>query len=135
MSQVTRQALAAILVKQASSTESSKQFSLATAAYLLKTHRTSELTSLMRDMMQLRIEQGNIEIMVVSEHRLSSRSRDDIKKLASKLFAGLKSVIISERIDPTLIGGVKLELANQQLDLSIRSKLDKFKHLTFAGKD
>jgi F0F1-type ATP synthase delta subunit len=34
-----------------------------------------------------------------------------------------------------VIGGVRLSLANQQLDLSVESKLNKFKQLTAAGKE
>jgi len=37
---------------------------------------------------------------------------------------------MSERIDPDVIGGIRLELANQQLDVSIRSRLNKFIQLT-----
>jgi F0F1-type ATP synthase delta subunit len=40
---------------------------------------------------------------------------------------------VTEVLDPEVLGGVRLSLANQQLDLSVEAKLNKFKQLTLTG--
>ena len=56
-------------------------------------------------------------------------------KRSSALYPDAKKIIVTEVHDPEIIGGVKLSLANQQLDMSVEAKLNKFKQLTTAGKD
>lgn len=105
------------------------------AAYLLETGRTSELTSLSRDIMEARSERGVVEVTAVSAHKLSGELKSDIKDKIRAFYPGAKKILINESVDPKMIGGVRLELANQQLDLTVRSRLNRFKQLTTSGKD
>jgi F0F1-type ATP synthase delta subunit len=105
------------------------------AAFLLETGRTGELTSLSRDIMQKRAEKGVVEITAVSAHPLSSQLRKEIKDKIQTFYPEAKKVVINEVKDTNMIGGVRLELANQQLDLTVRSRLNRFKQLTTSGKD
>jgi F0F1-type ATP synthase delta subunit len=107
-----------------------RELSYSIAAYLLDTGRTGELEPLMRDMMQDRADEGVVEVTVVSARELTVSVRDDLEQLVRKLYPQVKHVIISERRDPSIIGGVRLEFANQQLDLSVRGRLNRFKQLT-----
>lgn len=83
--------------------------------------------------MQYRADRGIVEITAVDARPLNDSVKSDIENLIKGLFPNSKQIIISEKIDTNVIGGVRLELANQQLDLSIRSKLNRFKQLTIAG--
>lgn len=109
------------------------------AAYLLETRRTSELASLMRDLMQVRADRGIVEVTAVTAHPLGAAVRTDIvKKIQTHLLTAAgapaaSKLIISQQLDPSVVGGVRLELANQQLDLSVRAKLNRFKQLTNSG--
>lgn len=105
------------------------------AAYLLVNRRTAELESLLRDIMQYRADQGIVEVFATSAHPLGSEVRQDVKARIRAMYPAAKRVIISENLDQNLIGSIRLELANQQFDASIRSKLNHFKQLTAAGKD
>lgn len=100
------------------------------AAYLLETNRVGELDSLLRDVQQQRAETGVVEATVVSAHPLSSAVLSDVKARVKAVYPNARQIIISEQIDPNVVGGIKVELAEQQLDLSIRSKLNRFKQLT-----
>jgi F0F1-type ATP synthase delta subunit len=111
-----------------------KQFSRSIAAYLLETGRTGELSSLMRDVMEYRAEHGIVEVVAVSAHELSTQVQTDIRTQVKRLQPDAKHIIISEVIDPNVIGGVRLELPHQQLDLSVRGKLNRFKQLTAVGE-
>lgn len=103
------------------------------AAYLLAEHRTGELDSMLRDIMQYRADAGIVEVIAVSAFALSESVQADITAQVRDLYPAAKQIIISQRHDATVVGGVKLEFANQQLDLTIRSKLNRFKQLT--GKE
>lgn len=112
----------------------SEKLSREIAAYLLETGRTGELSSLSRDIMQRRAEQGAVEVTAISAHPLTGDLRKEIKDKIRVFYPQAKRISINESVDPEMLGGVRLELANEQLDLSVRSKLNRFKQLT-SGKD
>jgi F0F1-type ATP synthase delta subunit len=100
------------------------------AGYLLAEKRVGELDSLMRDLQQIRSDQGTVEVNALSAHELDQNSINEIKTLIKTKFPGTNQIIINKIIDKDVVGGVRLVMANQQLDLTIRYKLSKFKQLT-----
>lgn len=101
------------------------------AAYLIETGKTSELNSLSRDIMQARkARDGIVELTALSSHKLSDTQLDGIKKTVSKFSPNAKEIIVNEKIDESVVGGVRLEFANHLLDLSVAAKLNKLKQLT-----
>ena len=100
------------------------------AAYLLAEGRVSELEPLLRDIQQRRADAGTVEVTTRNAHALDDETREEIKAEIRKIYPGAKQIIIDEQLDPSVVGGIKIELANQQLDLSVRAKLNKFKQLT-----
>ncbi len=105
------------------------------AAYLLVERRSNELDSLMRDVMENRAQQGTVEVVAVSAHDLDLQTLADIKREVLMHYPKAQEVIVSPRLDSSLIGGVRLEFANAQLDLTLRGKLNRFKQLMTYGKD
>ncbi len=105
------------------------------AAYLLTENRTSDLDSMLRDVQQYWADHGIVEVIAVSAFEISPKVKDDIKSEIKKLYPQAKKITITLRHDPAVIAGVRLELANQQLDLTVRSKLNKFKQLSVSGKE
>jgi F0F1-type ATP synthase delta subunit len=112
-----------------------KKLSQEIAAYLLTERRVGDLGSLLRDVQADWAEAGFVEVLATSAHPLSTTVKADIAKRIKPLYPNAKRIIVSEAHDPEVIGGVRLSLANQQLDLSIEAKLNKFKQLTTAGKE
>jgi F0F1-type ATP synthase delta subunit len=104
------------------------------AAYVLSEGRVGELNSLMRDVQEDWARAGYVEVLAASAHPLSTEVRRDIESQIKTIYPNAKQIIVTEVLDPEVIGGVRLSLANQQLDLSVEAKLNKFKQLT-AGKD
>lgn len=128
-----RHQIAAYLAERSlASGASADKLSREVAAYLLETNRTGELSSLMRDVQELRAERGIVEVLASSAHELSAGAKSDIEANVKRLYPDAKRIIISEVRDTNVVGGVRLELANQQLDLSVRGKLNRFKQLTTA---
>lgn len=112
----------------------SEQYAKQVAAYLLAEGRVSELDSVLRDVQAGWAEAGHVEVLATSAHELTPAVRSDIQAQVKRLYPAAKQIIVTEVHDPEIIGGVRLSLANQQLDLSVEAKLNKFKQLT-TGKD
>lgn len=112
------------------SSTNAKRLSREIAAYLLDENRVGELDSLMRDLVAYRASEGIVEINTVSAHELTSTTRKDIEQTVRRQFPKAKRIIVNERVDAELLGGVRLELVDRQLDLTLRNKLNRFKELT-----
>jgi F0F1-type ATP synthase delta subunit len=129
---VSRGKLAALIAERSLQSADAPALSQEIAAYLLSEGRSGELDSLLRDIMQYRADHGIVEVIAVTAHPLSDGVRRDIEAVIRSQYPSAQQVIISEEHDGAVIGGVKLVLANQQLDLSIRAKLNRFRQLTVA---
>ena len=130
-----RTKISQVIADQTLKSGTSKKFSEEVAAYLLSERRVSELDSVLRDVQADWAEAGYVEVLASSAHPLSAATKADITKQVKKLAPDAKQIIITAVHDPEVIGGVRLNLANQQLDLSVEAKLNKFKQLTTTGKD
>ncbi|MBC7582010.1 F0F1 ATP synthase subunit delta [Aeromicrobium sp.] len=102
------------------------------AAYLLSENRVGELNSIMRDVQADWAKAGYVEVLASTAHELSADVRAKITKQVQTLHPDAKQIIVTEVLDPTIIGGVRLSLANRQLDLSVEAKLNKFKQFTLG---
>jgi len=131
---VSRSVVADVVAKRSLQLKPTKRLSKEVAAYLLSERRTNELAPLLRDVQQAWAEAGRVDITAISSHPLSAGVRRNITARVRKLYPQAKQVTIIEELDPSILGGVRLELADQQLDLSIETKLNTFKQLT-VGKD
>ena len=113
----------------------SKQFAKEIAAYLLAEGRVSDLESILRDVQADWAAAGQVEVITTSAHPLTPQIKATITQQIKELYPNAKKITITETHDPAVIGGVRVSLANQQLDLSIQAKLNKFKQLTTTGKE
>ncbi len=135
LSKIPRNRVASVIAQRSLDRVPAKRLAEEIAAYLLLERRTSEQESLLRDVLQYRADHGFVEVLATSAHALTAGARSDIRVRIKTLYPAAKQIIISEQLDVTQIGGIRLELANQQFDATIRTKLNHFKQLTAAGKD
>lgn len=135
MSKVPRHEIADVIARRSLKNVPAKQLAKEIAAYLISQHRTAELDSLVRDILQYRADHGIVEVTAVSSHALNDTIRKSIQADIRELYPSAKKIIINEELDENVMGGIRLSLANQQFDASIRSKLNHFKQLTVAGKE
>ena len=108
---------------------------MAIAAYVLQTHRASDLASLLRDVRASRAASGYVEIVADSVYPLAAAVRGDIEREARSLYPTAKTVTVTERRRPELLAGVKLDMIDYQLDVSARRALQRFSSAALAGKD
>lgn len=128
-----RAQVAAVLAKKSlSSGTSQPRLAREVAAFLLENGRIGELDSLMRDIIADRAEQGIVEVTAVSARALTPANLAEVKAQAKALYPAAKQIIINQRRDSSVIAGVRLELVDKQLDLSVRKKLNRFKERTSA---
>ena len=134
MAKLPRHDIARVLAQRSLGRVNTKQFSDHIAAYLLSERRTAELEPLLRDIMQYRADHGIVEVIAVSAHPISADVRRDVEKRVKAVFPAAKHIIVSEELQPDLVGVIRLELPILQFDLSVRAKLSRFKQLTTSGK-
>lgn len=131
----SRTRLAKLVADQTLKKGVSKRFDREVAAYLLSEGRTDELDSLLRDVQADWAAAGHVEVIARSAYPLTATVQADIRREVKKIHPQARQIVINEVTDPDVVGGVRLNLPNQQLDLSIRSKLNRFKQSVTTGKD
>ena len=129
---ITRPELAAVIGERTLHTTDIDELKQAVASYLLEEERTDDIESLMRDVLRYRANNGHVEATVVSAFTLNPTMRAEVTSALKDEFPGAKSYVLNERIDEDVIGGVRLEMAGEELDLTVRAKLNTLKRLTAA---
>lgn len=129
---ISRTDLAAVIGDRTLHSTDMKKLERAVAGYLLEQNRTDDIDSLMRDVLKYRAEHGYVEATVVSAFPLTAASKHEITTALKAEYPGAKHYVLNERIDPAVVGGVRLEMAGKELDLTVRAKLNTLKRLTTA---
>lgn len=119
-----------LLKKGASAKELSKEI----AAYLLNERRVKELASILRDVQKDWAEEGFVEVEATSAHKLNETSKKEITAQARTFYPKARKIKISERVDPSLLGGVRLVIADRQIDLSLIGKINKLNQMIAGEK-
>lgn len=113
----------------------SKALARAVAAYLLDTGTSQDLDSLLRDVMEYRAEHGIVEATAISAHELDSTAVTALEDILKREHPKANSVRIIPQQNPEVVGGVRLQMANEQLDMTVKDKIDMFKRLTATIKE
>jgi F0F1-type ATP synthase delta subunit len=128
-SAVTRTQLADAILDSLG-TESSEQVAKDVAEYLLKNGKTAELSSLMRDVASERAERdGIVEVTATAAHPLDKAEEAEIERVVRLIYPNSRQVIINHRLDPSAVGGIRLNFAHKQLDMTVKSKLTRLRSL------
>jgi F0F1-type ATP synthase delta subunit len=95
------------------------------SAYLINSGKTAELNSLLRDIAEERARRtGHLEVTAISAFEITSEEKEEIERLSRQQYPTVKRIVINNELDPQVIGGLRLLFPHDQLDLSIRSKLN-----------
>lgn len=122
----SRAKLARYIANTADGKKSTATLAKDVAAYLIDTGKTAELSSLLRDVAEERaVTNGFLEVTAVSAFELTEAEKREIEKVARKQYPLVKNIVVRSEIDKSAVGGVRLLLPHYQLDLSIRTKLNR----------
>lgn len=94
-------------------------------AYLIDTGRKHEADLLVRDIETALISRGIVVGTVISARPLTLEAKKTIDSFVKHHYADVTSVVLRERVDESVIGGMRIEFADKQLDATVANKLDK----------
>lgn len=96
------------------------------AAYLVDARRTDEASLIVRDTEAALAERGIVVADVTAATPLTATTRQALEKfLAATMDA--QRVVSREQVDPQMLGGVRVDAAGQQLDATLRTRLNQLK--------
>ncbi|ADK13330.1 MULTISPECIES: F0F1 ATP synthase subunit delta [Clostridium] len=100
---------------------------------LIEKDRINEIDGKLREMENIYLESNNtVKAKVKTVIALNDDERNTLIEKLEKKFN--KKVLIEEEIDPSIIGGVYVEVNNEVIDGSIRSKLSEMKKIMLKGE-
>ena len=129
---LSRSQLANVISNHSYSKGVTKPLAKDVAKILLETKKTGSLNSLMRDVERDWADLGYIDVIARSSYPLSPQVKKDIKSLVMTNYPKAKNIKIVEVLDASVIAGVILELPDQQLDLTIATKITEFKNFAVS---
>ena len=90
--------------------------------FIVSKNRENMLIDIMRRFLDIKNEKlGIIEVDVVSSHELNEEQKSVLKKQLKEKTS--KEVLLSYRIDESIIGGFKLKLNDTVIDASVQNQL------------
>ncbi|KAJ1982759.1 ATP synthase F0 subcomplex subunit OSCP atp5 [Dimargaris xerosporica] len=99
---------------------------------LAENSRTSETTKVISAYKSLMAaHRGELQVVVTSSKPLSSNHLNKLKNSLAKgnLTAGAKSVNITNKVNPAIVGGLVIEFGDKTIDMSLAAKLAKLDKL------
>jgi len=74
----------------------------------------------------MKAKRGEVNATLISADKLSKKQSDAIAKavMASMGIEGSGNVVLEQKVDPTILGGLQVQIGDKFLDLSVKSRLD-----------
>ena len=95
------------------------------AAYLVSNGRSKEVDLVIREVETLLNNNGRTVARVQSARKLGADEQRAVIKMLKSQDANIQSIEIINEIDPSLLGGVVVRTPEQEVDLSIRGRLNR----------
>ena len=115
---LSRRKIASFAADQLVAGVSAKKVLESVAAFLVDSRRTTEQELLVRDMEAELATRGVVVADITSAHPLSGEMKQQVAKLINA-----KQPHFRETIDPTVLGGVRVDIPGKRFDGTIRRKL------------
>lgn len=120
-SKLSRRKLAVYIADKIEAGESEEAIKQA-AAYMVEMKQKRMADLLRRDIEDVLAERGTIIADITSTRKLTGEQKDAVAKLLDA-----KKMFVRETIDPSVLGGIKVEAAGRRLDATLRHKIDSLK--------
>lgn len=97
------------------------------AAYMLENRLHAQTTEILESIQaEYQRVHGIVEATTASVHPLTADLKKRIQAIVAKK-TNAKKVVLHELIDPSVLGGVKINAPDMELDLTLKTKLAKLK--------
>lgn len=131
MSKVSRRVLArTVAAKLLAEPSRQRHWLKVTAAYLMDHGMTEDADLVVNDIAhEFYRQSGHLLVDVTAARQLTAAARAELKRTLQDA-TGAKHVELTEHVDPSLLGGLIARTPDQQLDLSVRTKLKQLANVT-----
>jgi len=72
----------------------------------------------------MKAKRGEVDATIISADPLTKKETADIAAAIKATSKGASEVVISSKVDPSIIGGIQVQIGDQFLDLSIKSRIE-----------
>merc|ERR1719223_229401 len=72
----------------------------------------------------MKAKRGQVDAVIISADPLTPSKSKQIAAAIKATTADAKDVVISSEVDPSIIGGIQVQIGDQFLDLSVKSRID-----------
>lgn len=93
------------------------------AAWLKDSKSTRQASYLVQDIAKKLASNGYVYVTVTSAHKLTDATRQAIHTYLHNMYQPSSHIEISEVIDPSVIGGVRIDTPTGSLDATVKRKL------------
>lgn len=97
------------------------------AGYLIANGRSKEVDLVVREIESRLDAQGRTVARVASARKLSADEQRNVVKMIKSRHADIESVEIINEVDPSVLGGVVVRTPREEVDVSIRGRLNRMK--------
>lgn len=129
----TQKQLAQIIYEKLSKSTNQRALAKEIASYLVESRQSLHLPSLMRDVMAIRADAGIIEVDAVSAFDLDAHVKRELSLLIKREHPKVKKVLLDSSLDESVVGGVRLDMPAEQLNLTIHDRMSRFKNAALKG--
>ena len=72
----------------------------------------------------MKAKRGEVDATIISADPLTKKETEAVAAAIKATSQGASEVVISSKVDPSIIGGIQVQIGDQFLDLSIKSKIE-----------
>jgi len=72
----------------------------------------------------MKAKRGEVDATITSADELTKAETNAIAAAIKATSQGASNVVISTQVDPSIIGGIQVQIGDQFLDLSVKSKIE-----------
>lgn len=120
---LSRRKIAGYIADQLALGKETKKIIRELAAYLVSTRRTKELDLIVRDIEYELTKRGIVLARVTTAFDLQAATRSAVTKLIKERTSA-KIIELEQHIDPTVLGGFKIDLPGLKMDATIAHRLN-----------
>ncbi len=115
------------LLSKAKNAKEEKEITTSLVKVLSKKKAGEHAYAIMKEVQTILHEkEGYIQAQVTVSTRLSTQEKSHIKEIIKKKYKA-KDVLLVERLDERIIGGIKIQVGDEVFDGSIKSKLQELR--------
>lgn len=119
---LSRRKISQYVADQVVAGEDVKKLATSLAAFLIDSRRTNEVDLVVRDIEYQLSERGMVMAQVVSAHVLTAATVRAVTDMI-KTSTHATSIDLSQQIDPSVLGGVRVDIPGRQFDGTIARRL------------